>query len=71
MRNLAALLAHVETLTDAKDRNEVMAAGGANLCRGDIVALSVGFSPLAMTHEHIGAAELRQHRARDLASEGP
>ena len=67
---LAALLAHVETLTDAQDRDDVMTAGGADLGRGNIIPLRVGLSPLAMSHEHVGTAELRQHRAGNLAGEG-
>src|SRR4029450_11170028 len=43
---------------------------GARLARDEGVVLAVERAPLAVTHDRVAAAEVREHRSGDLAREG-
>src|SRR6476659_5472215 len=68
--DLTALLAHVEPLAAAEDRRQAV-----GVCRLDLrvdhrVGLGVPFASLAVSHGDVGAPELGQEGARDVAGVG-
>src|SRR4051794_36129446 len=70
MRDLAALPAYVEPLPYAQDGNQPVAAAGPDLVVDDLVGLGVVLAPLAVPDHHVGAAELGEHGAGDVAGVG-
>ena len=60
-------LADVQALADAEDRGQAVLVGGLHLGVADLVGLGVVLAALGVADGHVGALQLGQHRAGDLA----
>src|SRR6478752_2248246 len=68
--DLAALLAHVESLAAAEDRRQAVGIGRLDLGVDDGVGLAVALAPLAVPDGDVRAAELGEEGARDVTGVG-
>ena len=67
---MLAGLADLEALADAHDRGHVRGQRLVRLGVDDLVGLGVVLAALGVADDDVGAAELGQHRRRDLAGVG-
>ena len=65
-----AALALLERLADAQDRHQAVAQGRDELARDERVVFPVQGAPLGMADDDVAAADIGEHRGRDLAGMG-
>ena len=70
MLQVIVRLPDLERLADAEDRRDAVAVGGPHLRVHRGVVLVVVLAALGVPDHDVGAAELREHRARDVAGVG-
>ena len=70
VRDVVTGLADLEVLADADDRGEAVLERGRGLRRDQGVVLVVIGAPLGVPDDHVGAAQLGQEGAADLAGVG-